>query len=68
MTFDPEREKLQISSTPDVAHIEIDCKYIGSTPSTMIVSVGQCHISMKKRGFKTREREITVSTGQVIRH
>lgn len=65
MTFDPEREKLDISSTPDAADIEIDGKYVGNTPSTMIVSAGQHRISVTKSGFKPWERQITVSTGEV---
>jgi len=65
MRFDPEQEKLQISSTPNAGDIEIDGKYVGSTPSTMIVSAGQHRISVKKRGFKPWERQITVSTGEV---
>jgi hypothetical protein len=65
MTFDAQREKLQISSTPEAADIEIDGKYVGSTPSTMIVTAGQHQISVKKKGFKPWERQITVSTGEV---
>jgi len=64
MTFDPEQSKLQISSTPHAADIEIDGKYVGSTPSTMMLSAGQHRISVKKSGFKLWERQITVSTGE----
>ncbi len=65
MSFDPEQAKLQISSTPDAADIEIDGKYVGNTPSAISVSTGQHRISVKKSGFKLWERQITVSTGQV---
>jgi hypothetical protein len=65
MTFDPEQSKLQISSTPDAADIELDGKYVGGTPSSMIVPAGQHRISVNKSGFKPWERQITVSTGQV---
>jgi hypothetical protein len=65
MTFGPEQSKVQISSTPDAADIEIDGKYVGSTPSTMMLSSGQHRISMNRRGFKLWERQIVVSTGQI---
>jgi hypothetical protein len=65
MAFGPEQSKVQISSTPDAADIEIDGKYVGSTPSTMMVSAGQHQISVNKSGFKPWQRQITVSTGLV---
>lgn len=64
MNFAKQEAQVQISSTPD-ADIEIDGNYVGSTPSTLGVSSGQHHISVKKAGFKPWGREITVSTGQV---
>jgi hypothetical protein len=57
--------KLQITSTPDAADIEIDGSFIGNTPSTVGVAAGQHQISVKKPGFKPWERKIAVSSGQV---
>jgi hypothetical protein len=57
--------KLQISSTPDAADIEIDGSFVGNTPSTVGVAAGQHQISVKKSGFKPWERKIAVSSGQV---
>lgn len=65
MNFAGQQARVQISSTPDAADIEIDGKYIGSTPSTVSLTSGQYRISVKKSGFKAWEREITVSTGDV---
>jgi protein-tyrosine-phosphatase len=57
--------QLQVSSTPDGAEIEIDGSFVGDTPSTVGVTAGQHNISVKKNGFKTWERKIAVSSGQV---
>jgi hypothetical protein len=57
--------QLQIASTPAGADIEIDGSFVGSTPSTVGVPSGQHQLSVKKPGFKTWERKITVSSGQV---
>jgi hypothetical protein len=56
---------LQIASTPAGADIEIDGSFVGSTFSTVGVPSGQHQLSVKKPGFKTWERKITVSSGQV---
>jgi hypothetical protein len=57
--------QLQVSSTPDGADIEIDGSFVGDTPSTVGVAPGQHQLTVKKTGFKTWERKITVSSGQV---
>ena len=57
--------QLQVTSTPDGADIEIDGGFVGDTPSTVGVAPGQRQLSVKKTGFKTWERKITVSSGQV---
>ena len=57
--------QLQITSTPAGADIEIDGSFVGSTPSTVGVASGQHQLTMKKSGFKTWERKLTVSSGQI---
>lgn len=57
--------QLQVTSTPDGADIEIDGGFVGDTPSTVGVEPGQHQLSVKKTGFKTWERKITVSSGHV---
>ena len=57
--------ELEVSSTPDGADIEIDGNFVGSTPSTLGVAAGPHQLSVKKAGFKTWERKITVSSGHI---
>ena len=57
--------RVEISSTPDGADIEIDGNYVGNTPSTVGAAAGQHQISLKKSGFKAWERRLTVSSGQI---
>jgi hypothetical protein len=60
-----EQARLQVSSTPDGADIEVDGSFVGNTPSTIGVSAGAHKLSVKKSGFTPWERNISVSTGQV---
>jgi hypothetical protein len=60
-----DQARVQVSSTPDGADIEVDGSFVGNTPSTVGVSAGQHKLSVKKAGFKPWERSITVSTGQI---
>jgi len=60
-----QQSQLQISSDPAGADIEIDGNYVGNTPSSVAAAAGQHEISIKKPGFKTWERKITVSAGQI---
>jgi hypothetical protein len=57
--------QLDISSTPAGADIEIDGKFVGSTPSSITVGPGDHDIVVKKTGFTAWERKITASTGHV---
>jgi hypothetical protein len=57
--------QFDISSTPVGADIEIDGKFVGSTPSSITVGPGDHDIVVKKSGFTTWERKITASTGHV---
>jgi hypothetical protein len=43
----------------------LDGSFIGNTPSTIGVSPGDHTISVKKKGYKTWERKIRVSSGKV---
>jgi len=57
--------QLEVSSTPDAADIEIDGKFVGSTPSSVGVTPGEHDIVVKKSGFKPWEKKIAVSSGRV---
>jgi PEGA domain len=55
--------QLEVSSTPDAADIEIDGKFVGSTPSSVGVAPGEHDLVLKKSGFKPWEKKIAVSSG-----
>src|SRR5437870_5110902 len=44
--------EIEILSTPSGADIEMDGKFVGSTPSTLGVSTGEHQVSLKKSGFR----------------
>jgi PEGA domain len=54
---------VDIKSTPDGAEITVDDKFMGSTPSSLRLGVGDHKIQLGKSGFKTWERTMTVSAG-----
>jgi hypothetical protein len=56
---------VEITSLPAGAEVELDGSFIGNTPSTIGVSPGDHTIGVKKRGYKTWERKIKVSSGNV---
>ena len=57
--------QVDISSTPPGADIEVDGKFVGSTPSTVSLGGGDHDVSVKKGGFQTWNRKITVSGGHI---
>ena len=56
---------LEISSTPPGADIELDGKFVGSSPSTIGTIPGEHQITLKKNGFQSWERKVTTSTGHI---
>jgi hypothetical protein len=58
--------QVQVTSAPDGADIEIDGLFVGNAPSAVGIASGQHEITVKKTGFKTWERKVAVSSGQVI--
>ena len=59
----PATASVEVKSTPDGADITVDGKYVGSTPSTLKLPVGDHKIKLEKTGFKTWERTLAVSAG-----
>src|SRR5438094_248885 len=57
--------QLEVSSTPDGADIEVDGKFVGSTPSSVGVASGEHDLVVKKSGFKLWEKKVAVSSGHV---
>ncbi len=50
-----------IKSTPPGADITVDGKYVGSTPSTIRLTVGEHEISIAKEGLKPWQRTMTIT-------
>jgi len=63
----PTTAKLQISSVPDGADIEIDGDFAGNTPSDLEVPQGERSIVVKKPGYTNWERKLKVVAGSSIR-
>ena len=57
--------KLSIASTPAGADIEVDGGFVGNTPSTIEVALGDHTITVSKSGFKSWERKLKVTGGSV---
>ena len=56
---------LTVESNHPGADIEIDGNFVGDTPSTVSVAVGQHTITVKKKGYAAWSRTMTVSGGSV---
>jgi hypothetical protein len=56
---------LSVDSTPAGADIEIDGKFVGSTPSTLTVALGSHSVAVKKKGFADWSKTLNVSGGTV---
>jgi hypothetical protein len=63
----PASAKLQIESTPPAADIEVDGRFVGSTPSEVQVAEGDHTVVVKKSGFKNWERKLKASAGSSVR-
>jgi hypothetical protein len=55
---------IELKSSPDGAEINIDGKYVGNTPTTLHLSVGDHSIKFEKPGFKPWERTLTITPGE----
>lgn len=56
---------LSIDSNPSGADIEVDGNFVGSTPSTVPVTLGSHEIAVKKKGYAAWDRKMNVSGGSV---
>lgn len=61
----PAGAQVDISSTPTGADIEIDGKFVGSTPSSISVAPGDHDIVVKKTGFSAWQKKVSVSAGHI---
>jgi PEGA domain len=64
-TVAPELAKVQVSSTPSGADIEIDGSFMGSTPSAIKLTAGEHMLAVKKSGYKGWQRKIKVTGGDI---
>ena len=57
--------RIEVTSSPSGADIELDGNFVGNTPSSIDASTGDHAITIKKNGYKSWERKIKVSRGNV---
>lgn len=57
--------KLDVSSTPAGADIEIDGAFAGSTPSSLSLGTGEHTVAVKKSGYRSWERKIKITGGNI---
>ena len=61
-----EKVKCNFSSTPAGADINLDGKYVGSTPSEISLSIGSHVVVLSMSGFAQWKRELTVLSGSQL--
>ncbi len=59
------RSKVNITSTPSSADIEVDGNFVGNTPSSIELAPGDHVITIKKAGYKDWERRIKTTAGEI---
>jgi len=64
-TESPDLATISVSSVPAGADVEVAGKFVGSTPSSLVLARGDHRIKVSKNGYKSWERTLTVSTGSV---
>lgn len=57
--------KLEVTSAPAGADIEVDGSFVGSTPSAIHLKPGEYNVSVKKDGYTSWERKVKVTGGNV---
>jgi len=57
--------QVEIASTPSGSDIELDGKFIGSTPSSVNLALGEHTVKLSKNGYASWERTITTVAGTV---
>lgn len=60
-----EKPKLNVTSTPAGADIEINGSFVGNTPSTIEVDPGDQDIKISKKGFEPWTRKMKVKGGTI---
>jgi hypothetical protein len=60
--------RLSVVSVPEGAEIEVDGNYVGSTPSTLELTLGDHAVTIRKAGFRTWERKLKLVNGDIKVH
>ena len=58
---------LIVNSTPAGSDIFVDDKFVGNTPGTMRVLVGQRNVSVKRAGYNTENRIVTIKEDETAK-
>jgi len=61
----PEMQRVAITSSPEGADITVDNKFMGNTPSTVLLPTGDHTVTISKSEFYTWEREVSLSGGTI---
>lgn len=61
----PAVAKVELTSTPDGADIEIDGSFVGNTPSAIDLTPGEHVVHVSKVGYVVWERKIKVTGGEI---
>jgi len=64
----PVSTEIAFSSTPDGAEIELDGRFMGSTPSTIGVPGGEHMVRVSKRGYRPYEKRLRTTGGTIRLH
>ena len=64
-TVQPSTAQVEIASSPAGSDIEIDGKFVGSTPSLVRVSTGEHTVKLTKNGYAVWERTLTTMASDV---
>jgi len=62
---DPKQAELEVVSMPVGADIEIDGNFVGSTPSSVTANPGPHQVVVRRAGYVTWQRKVTVTGGHV---
>lgn len=58
--------ELYFASVPNLAEIQIDGKFVGTTPSTVIVRSGPHEVGMRLHGFETWRQTVTAAGEKLV--
>ncbi|MBO5978931.1 MAG: PEGA domain-containing protein [Bacteroidales bacterium] len=63
---EPKTGYIAVTSTPVVAELYVDDKLAGHTPSTISSLIGQRKVTIKRNGYNTENKSVTVKEGETV--